>query len=180
VQAASHVVTVKLNFGGEEFSLDTAGEINGLLGGHAITIHKAQGSEWKKVFFLLHNSHVKMVSRELLYTGVTRARQELHIICETSTFEKGVKSQRIKGNSLKEKAEFFKGKAKTGAGYVVPIKNVGLDARKLPAQQLDVQETKDAPVRENVRSELEKSVQAPSNPLTLAERLAALKAKAAK
>ena len=41
--------------------------------GYALTVHKAQGSEWDRVFLLLHQSHNTMIQRELLYTAVTRA-----------------------------------------------------------------------------------------------------------
>jgi ATP-dependent exoDNAse (exonuclease V) alpha subunit len=51
-----------------------------------------------------------MTQRELLYTAITRAKEELYIICEPETFTKGVLRQRIKGNTLVEKAEYFKGK----------------------------------------------------------------------
>jgi SprT-like family./Viral (Superfamily 1) RNA helicase. len=110
VQAASHVVTLKFAYGDEEVSLDKASDINNLIGGYAITIHKAQGSEWDKVFLLLSNTHNVMIQRELLYTAVTRAKKHLHIICETDTFYKGIKSQKIKGDTMTQKAEFFKGK----------------------------------------------------------------------
>lgn len=111
VQAASHVVTVRLAYGeGDEVELEKASDINNLIGGYALTVHKAQGSEWGKVFFVMHNSHAVMNQRELLYTAVTRASKFLHIIAEPETFERGIKSQRIKGNTLAEKAEFFKGK----------------------------------------------------------------------
>jgi ATP-dependent exoDNAse (exonuclease V) alpha subunit len=112
VQAASHVVILKTLYGGEEVALDKASQFNGqnLLGGYAITVHKSQGSEYDRVFITLHSQHVKMVSRELLYTAVTRAKKHLHIICEPDSFYKGTVSQRIKGNTLAEKAEFFKGK----------------------------------------------------------------------
>jgi ATP-dependent exoDNAse (exonuclease V) alpha subunit len=55
-----------------------------------------------------------MLQRELLYTAVTRAREELYIICEPETFVKDIESQRVKGNTLAEKAEFFKGKINDG------------------------------------------------------------------
>jgi ATP-dependent exoDNAse (exonuclease V) alpha subunit len=58
------------------------------------------------------DSHATMLQRELLYTAVTRAREELYIICEPETFVNGIKSQRVKGDTLAEKAEFFKGKLK--------------------------------------------------------------------
>lgn len=111
VQASSHVVHIKYAYSDEEVELDAAAEINNLLGGYAITVHKAQGSEWNKVFFVMHQSHAVMNSREILYTAVTRAKRYLHIICEPDTFYKGVSSQRIEGDTIQQKAEFFKGKA---------------------------------------------------------------------
>lgn len=110
VQAASHVIGIKLAYGDEEIVLNGAADVNALLGGYCITVHKAQGSEWERVFFIMHNSHKVMNQRELLYTAVTRAKKFLHIIAETDTFEKGIKSQKIKGDTLAEKAEHFKGK----------------------------------------------------------------------
>lgn len=116
VHQASHIIVVQF---GTSQSLDTdlepiriskASEINNLLLGYALTVHKSQGSEFRKVFFCMHHSQNAMISRELLYTGVTRAREELYVICEPDTFVKGINSQRIKGNTLEEKAEQFKGR----------------------------------------------------------------------
>lgn len=125
VQAASHVITIRFAFSDEIAVLETAGEINNLLGGNAVTVHKYQGSENGRVFLVLHNSHATMISRELLYTGVTRAREFLHVICEPTTFYKGIQSQRIKGNTLAEKAEFFKGKQ----DGTIPVKSVNRECR---------------------------------------------------
>lgn len=108
VRAASHVITVQMDDSGEEIEIDSAAEINNLLLSYAITVHKSQGSEWRKVFLVLHRSHATMLQRELLYTAVTRAREELYVICEKDSFVKGVINQRIKGETLEEKAEFFK------------------------------------------------------------------------
>jgi ATP-dependent exoDNAse (exonuclease V) alpha subunit len=110
VNKSSHVVTIKMLHDDTEVTLDTAAEINNLLIGYALTVHKSQGSEWRKVFIVLHESHNTMIQRELLYTAVTRAREELYIICEPTTFVKGVVNQRIKGNTLQEKAIYFQGK----------------------------------------------------------------------
>jgi exodeoxyribonuclease V alpha subunit len=92
-------------------SVDSASELNTLTLAYAITVHKSQGSEAQKVFLFLHQSHNTMCQRELLYTAVTRARKELYVICEKDTFTKGVISQKIKGTTLQEKLEYFKGKA---------------------------------------------------------------------
>ena len=110
VNQASHVVKVTLEETGRELELRTAGDINSLLHGYAITVHKAQGSEWRKVFLILHHTHATMLQRELLYTGITRAREELYIICEPESLVNGIKRQKIKGNTIEDKAQFFKGK----------------------------------------------------------------------
>lgn len=107
---ASHVITLELLESGEEVTLNTAAAVNSLILGYAITVHKAQGSEARKVFLVFHESHATMMSRELLYTAVTRAREELYVICTPDTFVKGVTRQRIAGNTIAEKSEFFKGK----------------------------------------------------------------------
>jgi exodeoxyribonuclease V alpha subunit len=110
VTAASHIITVQMIDSGEEVTLETASEVNSMLHGYALTVHKSQGAEWEKVFVMLHQSHATMLQRELLYTALTRARSEVYVICEPDTFTKGVLSQKIKGNTLAEKAEFFKGR----------------------------------------------------------------------
>lgn len=110
VRQASHVVTLRRAESDIEYSLETAGELNAIALGYALTVHKSQGSEWRKVYCVFHQSHATMLQRELLYTAVTRAKEELYVICEPETFTNGINSQRIKGDTLAEKAEFFKGK----------------------------------------------------------------------
>lgn len=107
---SSHTIQLKLTNSDAEIKISKSAEVNSMLLGYALTVHKAQGSEWRRVFFLLHHSHSQMISRELLYTGVTRAREELFIVCEPDAITKGIASQRIKGETLAEKAEYFKGK----------------------------------------------------------------------
>lgn len=110
VRQSSHIVTLRRAESDIEYSIETAGELNAVILGYALTVHKSQGSEWRKVFCVFHQSHATMLQRELLYTAVTRAKEELYVICEPETFTNGIISQRIKGNTLAEKAEFFKGK----------------------------------------------------------------------
>ncbi|WP_449468352.1 exodeoxyribonuclease V subunit alpha [Stenotrophomonas humi] len=45
----------------------------------AMTVHKAQGSEFDQIWLQLPRKDNRVLSRELLYTGITRARHELHI-----------------------------------------------------------------------------------------------------
>ena len=110
VTQSSHCIKLLMMDSGTEKTVTKAAEINALILGYCLTVHKSQGSEWDKVFLLFHNSHATMMQRELLYTAVTRAKTQLMIICEPDTFTNAIKSQRIKGDTLAEKAEFFKGK----------------------------------------------------------------------
>jgi ATP-dependent exoDNAse (exonuclease V) alpha subunit len=113
---ASHTIKVHIPDLDETKTLNTSGDINSMTFGYAITVHKSQGSEWRRVFILLHGSHATMLSRELLYTAVTRAKEELYIICEgdiapyknqiLTASSRGV----IPGTLLSEKIEYFKGK----------------------------------------------------------------------
>lgn len=114
VRQCSHIITIQMRDSETEIRLTKASEVNTLLLGYALTVHKSQGSEWRKVFFVTHQSHATMLQRELLYTAVTRAREELFVICEPELFVKGIESQRVKGDTLAEKAEFFKGKLEEG------------------------------------------------------------------
>jgi exodeoxyribonuclease V alpha subunit len=45
----------------------------------AMTVHKAQGSEFDEVWLQLPRTDSRVLSRELLYTGMTRARSALHV-----------------------------------------------------------------------------------------------------
>ena len=119
---ASHTVEVYIPDLDRKEVLNSAGALNKLLLSYALTVHKSQGSEWRRVFILLHNSHAKgtLLSRELLYTAVTRAKKELHIICEgdskkgqliyKNSIIKAADSPVIRGTTLREKAEYFRGK----------------------------------------------------------------------
>ena len=45
----------------------------------AMTVHKAQGSEFDEVWLQLPRADSRVLRRELLYTGLTRARSALHV-----------------------------------------------------------------------------------------------------
>lgn len=114
VNQASHVIKYKIvdmgDDDGEEQtgSISTAGELNNSAFGYAITVHKAQGSECRRVFFLTAHCHSKMLTRELVYTAITRAKEELYVLCSPLMLETAHNRPQIKGNSLQEKLQFFK------------------------------------------------------------------------
>jgi exodeoxyribonuclease V alpha subunit len=47
---------------------------------HAFTIHKSQGSEYDHVVVVLPDRPSRIVTRELLYTGITRARTKVTVV----------------------------------------------------------------------------------------------------
>jgi len=47
---------------------------------YALTIHKSQGSEWSDVAVVVHSAHTFMLTRQLLYTAITRAKRSITII----------------------------------------------------------------------------------------------------
>ncbi|GAB2518112.1 exodeoxyribonuclease V subunit alpha [Lysobacter humi (ex Lee et al. 2017)] len=53
----------------------------------ATTVHKAQGSEFDAVWLQLPSVETRVLSRELVYTGLTRARSELHVLGPASTLD---------------------------------------------------------------------------------------------
>ena len=59
---------------------------------YAITIHKSQGSEFPAVIMPFLNSHFVMLERNLLYTGVTRARKYLFLEGQRNAIYKAVKT----------------------------------------------------------------------------------------
>lgn len=60
---------------------------------YAMTIHKTQGSEFEHVAMVLpkHAEH-QLLSRELLYTGITRAKKQLTISSNRKTWQCGVET----------------------------------------------------------------------------------------
>jgi exodeoxyribonuclease V alpha subunit len=47
---------------------------------YAMTVHKSQGSQFKVVAFMLPSADSRILTRELLYTAVTRARERLILV----------------------------------------------------------------------------------------------------
>jgi len=65
----------------------------------ALTVHKSQGSEFERVFFALPESGARVISRELLYTGLTRCRREVTLWASEPVLRDGInrKAQRWSG-----------------------------------------------------------------------------------
>jgi exodeoxyribonuclease V alpha subunit len=62
---------------------------------YAITIHKSQGSEFPVVIMPMLNQHYMMLQRNLLYTGMTRAKKLLILIGGSKSISMAVRNTRL-------------------------------------------------------------------------------------
>jgi len=70
---------------------------------YAMTIHKTQGSEFNELALVLPDYISPILSRELLYTGVTRARSKLEINSNKRIWIAGVKKKVSRNSGLYDK-----------------------------------------------------------------------------
>ena len=67
--------------------------IQHLLLGYCISVHACQGSQAKAVMVVIDSSHGHILSRNLLYTAMTRAQERLVVIGDVATIEHGLDIQ---------------------------------------------------------------------------------------
>ena len=65
---------------------------------YALTVHKSQGSEFDRVLLVLPDRDSPVLSRELLYTGITRARKNVEVWFEEAVFRAAL-SRRVSRTS---------------------------------------------------------------------------------
>jgi len=70
---------------------------------YAVTVHKAQGSEFDRVLLLLPEEESRVLSRELLYTGITRAKSKLILCADQAMLAAAVRSRTRRHSGLAEK-----------------------------------------------------------------------------
>ena len=74
-----HAETVTVVFDDREAEYDFS-MLNELELAYAMTVHKSQGSEYRAVILVAWNGSPYLLSRSVLYTAVTRARELLIIV----------------------------------------------------------------------------------------------------
>jgi exodeoxyribonuclease V alpha subunit len=84
------------------------GELDEVALAYAVTIHKAQGSEFQAVVIPVAMQHFMLLQRNLIYTGITRAKRLLVVVGQKMALGLAVRNdqsrKRYSGllNSLKE------------------------------------------------------------------------------
>ena len=70
---------------------------------YAMTIHKSQGSEFEHALMILPPEFSPILTRELIYTGITRAKQRLDLYCDAGILKRGIKLQTLRASGLSER-----------------------------------------------------------------------------
>ena len=98
-------VEVICEFDGEEKTYVGDDAVQELVLAYAITIHKSQGSEFQMVIMPVSKSYHSMLSRNLLYTAVTRAKKYLRIIGDIDSFNNGIDNTEVvsRNSHIKER-----------------------------------------------------------------------------
>ena len=69
---------------------------------HAMTIHKSQGSQFDTVVALLPDPTSKILTRELFYTAVTRAKKRLIVAATSETITAAVQRRVVRSSGLRD------------------------------------------------------------------------------
>ena len=96
-----------VNFEGRDVTYD-ATELDELVLAYACTIHKSQGSEYPIVVMPFMMTHYIMLQRNLLYTGVTRAKKILVLVGEKKAVRMAINNNKAVGRNTRLKERIRK------------------------------------------------------------------------
>lgn len=67
---------------------------------YAVTIHKSQGSEFQEVLLVLPPEDHQIITKELLYTGITRAKTNLTILADNAALQDSIQKRVTRHSGL--------------------------------------------------------------------------------
>jgi len=78
---------IVVDFDGEQVAFKDE-DVNILTLAYATTVHKSQGSEFPLIIMVIMRSHYIMLQKNLFYTGITRAKEKLILVCQESAVKR--------------------------------------------------------------------------------------------
>ena len=87
--------TISVSFDNAEPLLYDMSELDELVLAYATTVHKAQGSEYDIVVLPMTKQHYVMLQRNLLYTGITRAKKAVVLVGSTAAIAMAVNNNEV-------------------------------------------------------------------------------------
>ena len=70
---------------------------------YVLTIHKSQGSEFKHTAVVLDQKAKNLLSKELIYTAITRAKSVVSLLVDQAAFEQSIKVGTVRKSGLLSK-----------------------------------------------------------------------------
>ena len=87
--------TLRVGYDGRSVEYERS-ELDEIVLAYAVTIHKSQGSEYPIVIMPVMMSHYVMLQRNLIYTGVTRAKKILVVVGTKKALNYAVRNVTVK------------------------------------------------------------------------------------
>jgi hypothetical protein len=131
---------------------------------YALTVHKAQGSDFETVFLILPKE-AQTLSRELIYTGLTRFRKKLVLLIEGDT--ENLQALRLPENSdthLRNTNMFTLSLRPEESGIPYPDALIHRTSKGIPVRSKSEVIVADTLSRLNVSWEYERRLSAPGDP----------------
>ncbi|MGX9519644.1 exodeoxyribonuclease V subunit alpha [Vibrio mediterranei] len=67
---------------------------------YAMTIHKSQGSEFSHTFMILPADFSPLLTKELIYTGITRAKKQFTLVADQRVVNRGIRHKTLRHSGL--------------------------------------------------------------------------------
>ena len=78
-------------------------QIQGWQCAHAITVHKSQGSEYESVALVMPDRDSPLLSREMFYTAITRAKKQFTCLANRHEMDLAVRQETVRFSGLRER-----------------------------------------------------------------------------
>ena len=98
--------------GAHRFAPSRLGDVETM---HAMTVHKAQGSQATEITVLLPDEESPLLTRELFYTAVTRAQERVRVVGSESAVRAAVERRVVRASGLRQRLA-----SEGSAGLTVP------------------------------------------------------------
>jgi exodeoxyribonuclease V alpha subunit len=131
VDLEEHTLTV--NFDGAAVGYEAA-QLDELVHAYAVSIHKSQGAEFPVVVIPILTQHYMMLQRNLLYTGVTRARELVVLVGDMRAIAIAVHNDKIAQRNTRL-AERLRAWTPLPGGYGSPEKTKNSTQRRKDAKE---------------------------------------------
>jgi exodeoxyribonuclease V alpha subunit len=90
--------------GSLDFATSRLGDVETM---HAMTIHKSQGSQADAVTVLMPPEDSRLLTRELFYTAVTRAKEKVRVVGSEASVRAGIGRRAIRATGLRQRLQSF-------------------------------------------------------------------------